>query len=387
MLSEVSPHTPAFTAGLAKPLPSLFAKAHLWFALFLASSLVVCLSACGQEDEPAGLGKRIIPIGQAAPKGGGRYQVGKPYDIAGVRYTPYEDPSYDRRGDASWYGALFHGRRTANGEIFDMDRLSAAHPTLPLPVYVEVTNLDNRLTAVVRVNDRGPFRKGRLIDLSRRSAEVLGFKRAGTASVRVRYLRRAPIDGDDSFERNYLATRGYSQYASRTDDDSGPQVVIAVAPPGPPPLPPLPDRPDRSGTMTALPAGSPKPGPASELDRAGMSAAVAQAQEVSRAHEAWGAQETTGSIPPGASEGSVSPSWHQGPMIQAGTFRDKANAERARGALASVAPVAVTDVTGQGGRAYYRIEVGPFADGIEAASALSKVTDAGYRDAKIVLRN
>ncbi len=135
------------------------------------------------------------------PKGGGVYQIGKPYEISGLTYTPREEPGYDRVGNASWYGELFHGRRTANGEIYDMDRLSAAHPTLPLPVYARVTNLNNGRTIVVRINDRGPYARDRIIDLSRRSAELLGFRNNGTATVRVKYLGRAPLDGDDSYER------------------------------------------------------------------------------------------------------------------------------------------------------------------------------------------
>ena len=102
--------------------------------------------------------------------------IGKPYQVGGIWYTPREEPGYNRVGRASWYGELFHGRRTANGEIYDMDRLSAASPTLPLPVYAQVTNLTNGRTIVVRVNDRGPYANDRIIDLSRRSAEVLGFR-------------------------------------------------------------------------------------------------------------------------------------------------------------------------------------------------------------------
>lgn len=131
-------------------------------------------------------------------KGGGRYQVGKPYKVAGKWYHPKDDPGYDSVGRASWYGPNFHGRLTANGEIFDQNHLSAAHPTLPLPSYVRVTNLDNGRSVVVRVNDRGPFAHGREIDLSSRTADVLDFKNQGTAKVRVQYVGRAPIDGDDS---------------------------------------------------------------------------------------------------------------------------------------------------------------------------------------------
>ncbi len=132
------------------------------------------------------------------PKGGGRKQIGKPYKIAGKWYYPKYDPNYDKTGVASWYGPNFHGRKTANGEIFDQYAISAAHPTLPLPSYVRVTNLENNRSMIVRVNDRGPFSRGRIIDLSKRVAEILGVKNKGTARVRVKYVAPAPLEGDDT---------------------------------------------------------------------------------------------------------------------------------------------------------------------------------------------
>lgn len=116
----------------------------------------------------------------------GTIKVGKPYQIAGVWYYPEDNPTYEEEGLASWYGDQFHLRPTANGETFDMNEISAAHRTLPMPSYVEVTNLDNGRQIVVRVNDRGPFRPNRIIDMSRRGAQLLGFKEQGTARVRVR---------------------------------------------------------------------------------------------------------------------------------------------------------------------------------------------------------
>ncbi len=227
-------------------------------AALLLFNISVWLGACGQEESP-GLGDRVIPLGQLVPKGGGRYQVGKPYEIAGVRYFPKEDPGYDRSGVASWYGELFHGRYTANGEIYDMDRLSAAHPTLPLPAYAHVTNLQNGRSLTVRVNDRGPFRKGRIIDLSRRSAEILGFRQRGTASVRVRYLRRAPLNGDDTYELDYLSGR---QSARNAPQEGKPPAVKSpdyVARQSGSELPPLPDRPDRPVKTPAQFAAEPAP--------------------------------------------------------------------------------------------------------------------------------
>lgn len=124
---------------------------------------------------------------------GGIYKIGTPYEIEGEWYYPQEDTTYDNTGMASWYGPKFDGRRTANGEIFDMDLLTAAHPTLPMPVRAKVTNLETGKSVIVRINDRGPFAKNREIDMSRRAAEVLGFREEGTARVRVQYLGRAPL--------------------------------------------------------------------------------------------------------------------------------------------------------------------------------------------------
>lgn len=139
-----------------------------------------------------------VTTSRNVPKGGGRYHVGQPYTVAGQRFVPQEQPDLDVTGQASWYGPAFHGRLTANGEVFDMNHLSGAHPTLPLPSYVRVTNLDNGHSALVRVNDRGPFAKGRVIDLSRRTAEVLGYSNKGMANVRVQYVGPAPLEGDDT---------------------------------------------------------------------------------------------------------------------------------------------------------------------------------------------
>lgn len=137
-------------------------------------------------------------------KGGGRYQVGKPYKIRGKWYHPSEDPTYVARGEASWYGPNFHGRLTANGEIYDQYALSAAHPTLPLPSYARVTNLENGRSIMVRVNDRGPFSQGRIIDLSARAAEMLDYQRKGVAEVKVEYVGKARMDGRD--ERFLMAS-------------------------------------------------------------------------------------------------------------------------------------------------------------------------------------
>lgn len=133
------------------------------------------------------------------PKGGGRYVVGKPYTVRGQVYTPKENPvGYTNVGKASWYGSDFHGRRTANGEIFSANAITGAHPTLPLPSYVRVTNLDNGRSVLVRVNDRGPYINGRIMDLSHKAADILGYVNKGTGNISVAYVGPAPLNGDDT---------------------------------------------------------------------------------------------------------------------------------------------------------------------------------------------
>src|SRR4030081_2889177 len=131
---------------------------------------------------------RVVGFGEPVPKGGGTYRIGKPYIVAGRVYVPEEDPSYREEGVASWYGDDFHGRQTANGEVFDMASLTAAPPTLPMPSYARVTNLGNGKSLIVRVNDRGPYHGNRLIDVSNKAAGLLEFKGSGVGGGGAEYV-------------------------------------------------------------------------------------------------------------------------------------------------------------------------------------------------------
>jgi rare lipoprotein A len=168
-------------------------------------ALANCASSgkfAGRVDPKYGVSSspRVVALGDPVPKGGGTYRVGKPYTVGGRIYVPEEDVNYREEGLASWYGDDFHGRLTANGEVFDMDSLSAAHPTLPMPCYARVTNLSNGKSLVVRVNDRGPYHGNRLIDVSNKAAGLLDFKGNGVARVRVEYVGRAPLEGSDDLQ-------------------------------------------------------------------------------------------------------------------------------------------------------------------------------------------
>ena len=171
----------------------------LTLAACSGSDLVPVKAKKGKFDPKYGVSASVRVANKKSEfrKGGGHYKIGKPYKVAGKRYVPKDQPGYNKTGKASWYGDDFHGRLTANGEIFDMNTLTAAHPTLPLPSYARVTNLKNGRSVIVRINDRGPYAHRRIIDLSKRTAEVLDFKNDGIANVRVKYIGKARMDGQD----------------------------------------------------------------------------------------------------------------------------------------------------------------------------------------------
>jgi rare lipoprotein A len=206
----------------------------LWSLQISGLALSLCaLAGCSSTTSPQQYGSaeggidprygvrpspRVIAEGEEVPRGGGRYLVGKAYQIAGKTYYPSEKPVV-AVGTASWYGSDFHGRRTANGEIFDRNSISAAHPTMPLPSFARVTNLRNTRSMIVRVNDRGPYHGGRIMDVSQRVAEALDFHRIGTTRVKVEYVGRANLAGSD--DEKLLAT---------LRDDGRPATLKGVSP-------------------------------------------------------------------------------------------------------------------------------------------------------------
>jgi len=323
--------------------------AQLLLAFLAVVGLAVMLNGCGESGNGEKLGPRVIPLGQPVPKGGGRQMVGKPYKVAGRWYKPEAVSHYTEVGQASWYGELFHGRRTANGEIYDMNRLSAAHRTLPLPALVRVTNLSNGRTVVVRVNDRGPFSNNRIIDLSSRAAHALGYRKQGVAKVQVTYMGPAPISGDDSFERQFLAQQQWAHYAS---NESGPKMAKPMA------LGSLPD---------PAPVPSPKPPvPSPRPQGSQVASQVASLQTASIA-------------PPQPPSVPASGSF----TVQAGSFSVQENAMQAHQTLGNLGKVDVSPVS-VNGATYYRVQVGPFADKQSAEAARVRAASAGYTGARVV---
>ena len=167
---------------------------------------------------------RVVAEGEPVPKGGGRDHIGKPYVVAGKVYVPKDvADGYSATGLASWYGTAFHGRKTANGEVFDRASVTMAHPTLPLPSYVRVTNMRNNHSIIARVNDRGPYHSNRLVDVSQTVAEALNFKHLGTTRVKIEYVGRAGLAGSD--DRILLATLRTDGRPAQLDSRAAPVIV------------------------------------------------------------------------------------------------------------------------------------------------------------------
>jgi rare lipoprotein A len=204
---------------------------------------------------------RVVADGQPVPRGGGTYLVGHPYTVAGRTYYPSVNRHYSGVGLASWYGAAFHGRRTANGEIYDRDSITAAHPTMPLPSYARVTNLRNHFSMIVRVNDRGPFARGRIMDVSRRVADLLDFRRTGTTKVKVDYIGPASLAGSD--DRKLVATLREDGRLAQLDMRHPPTLVadndepIRTASADIAPMPVVDDVADRGSVPVPLPPSEP----------------------------------------------------------------------------------------------------------------------------------
>jgi rare lipoprotein A len=296
------------------------------------------------------------PRDQAAIGGtsesGGRYKVGKPYQVDGVWYYPAENWSYREEGIASWYGADFHNKRTANGEMFDMNAVSAAHPTLPMPSMVKVTNLDNGRELKVRINDRGPFKSRRIIDLSRRAAQLLGFELAGTAHVRVE------IDAQESLM--------LKNQALRNDPGEMPAVVAAPA---------------AAVTASALPPPVVTDATSAPVPRLKPPAHVASApapkpvRGLSGAPVTESGQGTVPATPPVATGPGI--------YIQAGAFAELSNARRLEHELSEFGNAFVLPVT-INNKQLYRVRLGPVADDEIAKELLGRVKSYGYDNAQVV---
>jgi rare lipoprotein A len=190
----------------------------------LMVGVALSLTACAEIELASHMFKKATWSG--SQESAGSYKVGNPYTVSGVRYYPREDFSLSETGIASWYGPNFHGKRTANGEIYNQNDLTAAHRTLQMPSLVRVTNLENGRSVVVRINDRGPFKRGRIIDVSKRAAELLGFIGNGTARVRVDVLEKESRQMAEAAKRGMATSR---MSAPQIADAAPVQQAVPVA--------------------------------------------------------------------------------------------------------------------------------------------------------------
>jgi rare lipoprotein A len=304
--------------------------------------LALVLAACSGARHPS----TGAVAGDSRAKG--LYKVGSPYQIEGTWYYPAEDWNYNETGIASWYGEAFHGKDTANGEVFDLNAITAAHRTLPLPSIVEVTNLDNGRSLQVRVNDRGPYARGRIIDLSRRSAQLLGFEGQGTAKVRVKLLVPESIQAASLARHN-------------GGDD---KAVAAIDAPKPAPLPqvaaqPLAPPPGARAAIAPQAVPLPTPAPAAQFARVAPP-------------------------PPPVDQVTVAPVKPSHIYIQAGAFSKSDNANRVKTRIEQLGTVRVTGVRAQG-IDMYRVRLGPIPTVEEADRLLAQVVGSGLAEARIVV--
>jgi rare lipoprotein A len=302
----------------------------------LAAAACLAAASCATAPKPPPPQQPV-----AVPPSAGVYKIGQPYQVDNVWYYPREQPDYDETGIASWYGPDFYGKRTANGEMYDGDLLTAAHKTLPMPVNVRVTNLDNGKSLVVRVNDRGPYARGRIIDLSKRAAELLDVVQTGTARVRVTYLGRADLGpgAPPAPETPVEVANALPAAPSGKVDTSALGIVpgAAVAPPV---------------RESAMPAPAPIPA------------------------RMFADNEPTGQV----TRVPVPAVTHL--YIQLGAFSRLANAKALLGKVGGDLRISTLQ---RGGQTLYRVRSGPLATVQEADAALSRITGAGANDAQIVV--
>jgi len=325
--------------------PNASGRRRTRIGLFTGAAAALLLAGCAETSFIAQTAK-TIGVGDDHPRPEATYKVGKPYQIASVWYYPAVDYDYVETGIASWYGPKFHGRPTANGEIFDMNKLSAAHRTLPLPSMVRVTHLENGRSMKLRVNDRGPFAHGRIIDISRRGAQLLGFHKQGTARVRVEIIA-------DESRRLAASMRGGPTLAA----NESPITVARL--------------PKAEVTSQAL---SPPP--------SAVAATLAPVESAPLAVPGRGEQVAmTGS---GSELVRVGPTVQTRIYVQAGAFSYFDNANRVRARLSSLSKVEVSSVLVHG-RDLFRVRVGPFDSVGQADSILEQLIGAGLPNSRIVV--
>jgi rare lipoprotein A len=350
----------------------------------LVAALGLLLAACASGPQTGDGRHSRYAVGRPS------YKVGALYQVNGVWYYPRVDYNYDATGTASWYGEAFDGRATANGEIYDLNQLTAAHTTLPLPSIVEVTNLQNGRSLRLRVNDRGPYVGGRIVDVSRRAAQLLGFEGAGTTPVRVRILReesiqvaaaamRGEIGGirlaaASSLPRSLPVPLISRPLPAPQSQYVAPIAPVAVSPPRPAPLPPQP----MVETAPAAAPVAPPPAIAAAPRRHNWPSLIAAAH-AETLHPPIAVSRLPAAAPlrpaPAPAAARI--------FIQAGAFALAENAQRVRARIAALGSVQVVPAS-VNGTPLYRVRLGPVASRADADRLLDKVVGSGYPAARVV---
>ena len=347
----------------------------LLFALLLAPLLISCSQI------------RQYALWGSTSSENGVYKIGNPYQVMGTWYYPKEDYDYSEVGVASWYGPDFHNGVTANGEIYDMHLMTAAHRTLPLPSIVRVTNLENGRSVVLRVNDRGPFVNNRIIDVSKLAAERLGFIEKGTTRVRVdiladesRELKEAMLAGDIAAQTAYTKEGRTPHKKQPVRSMTAPQrpadtyMAGAEAEQDVAPI--------RSITRTPVTVSDEMDDIAANPEERIVSASLL-ASETSPLLTSE-ASPLSGSADKASDDKSVEADTSgSGLYVQVGAFSNKQNAEKFAGTLAKYGSTKIT-ATKINGADVYRVRMGAFASGKDALEALDKMRALGYNDARIV---
>lgn len=306
--------------------------------------LAFAVSGCTEVELASHVAKTTPIMGS---KSQGTFKVGNPYKIAGKTYRPRETYNFEQTGIASWYGPGFHGKRTANGETFDENELTAAHKTLQMPSLVRVTNLENGRSVVVRVNDRGPFSKGRILDLSKRGAELLGFKNQGTARVKLQVLSQ------ESLQIAEMAKKGRNTRGAELAYNNTTRQTIANRKPAPTPKP-------------AVARTAPVP-----------SVEVAELESPVPGHLNQGRFYPD----PVVKNYPVHPT---NLYVQVASVTNPDNAQQLAGTLQGIGRAQVQPAR-VNGRDFYRVRIGPIANVQTADLVLKQLSSVGQNDAIVVV--
>ena len=345
------------------------------------------ITACSETQLAAHVVKSVTtPAGagsDAAAGTGGQYKVGKPYQVNGTTYYPRVEPDYNHVGIASWYGADFHGKRTANGDVYDMNALTAAHTTLPMPSKVRVTNMENGRSLILTVNDRGPFVKNRIIDVSRRAAQLLGFARQGTAKVRVEAvnhrmdenIRTAALPQSDGVEVPPTFPSGGTTQPVGVDPVADVTMQAAAPPPG--------ANLSKQAAAMVRPVLAPE---AAAINTAATATPAPTHAAVTAPTQAPAAGPTVADAPTPISVAAAVPvtPTPRALYVQGGAFRNRDNASALQREFVQYGPTEIKPATVDG-TTFYRVRLGPVYDSADAKSLLAQIVDAGHDYARLVV--